>query len=334
MERINLKGYQSARAYVADFCQYSKRRNPRFTLGLLSRKLGLPQTATLSRILNGERKIGPELFAKLTRLFNFNEYEKKIFDILVRLDLEKEPLIIEALRNKLAFLDEENASHTSPAFQFQARSLNLWGEIRPLFLNHELKKFGFETIASYGISQTPFCLNFAQVNAGNEQFMQFSMAGYVKRASLPLADSEIFFHYLFSNHASINQFYNNLGSPYELSTLTGNFEDLPTQVSVLCEASQGSIQISFQQTEAEIQPFLQPNDVFGYNTQLKDQFAFPMRFRSTALMRPFDPNLDKCSWSSHSELGQLLDAIQFKPKVWTYHKDFTCEIYMPVKRHR
>lgn len=334
MQRIGLKGYRSARQYLSDYCAYNRQCNSRFTLGMLARKMNLPQTATLSRILNGERKIGPELSAKLTQFFEFSQNEITIFDLLVRLDQEQESVIIEALKTKLNQLHNQVKTQDDLAFQFQAKSLNLWGEVKAKSLNDELKKFGFETIAGYGVSATPFCLNIAQVQThGIDPFLQFAMAGYVKKNHQPLVESEIFFHHLVSNSPSLNQFYNKLGSPYEFGDLQGNFEESDRQILASCQNEKVKVEISFRQLGVKFEKFDQPNNIFGYNTLLKDQFAFPMRFRSTALVRPFDPNLDKCLWSTDFEMGRILEVIQFIPKFWTYHKDFNCEIDLPIQRY-
>ncbi|HUP58160.1 MAG TPA: TIGR02147 family protein [Bdellovibrionota bacterium] len=74
------------RSFLAHHAVTKKAAQPAWSLGAWAKALDLKATASLTRVLKGDRQPGPEISAKLTRYFKFNEAEKAYFENLVLLD--------------------------------------------------------------------------------------------------------------------------------------------------------------------------------------------------------------------------------------------------------
>ncbi len=80
-----LSQFLDYRTFLAEHAAAQKRRNPRWSYGAWARRLGVGGTATLTRIVQGERNPGPKLVDKLIEYFNFSPLESDYFRKLVKL---------------------------------------------------------------------------------------------------------------------------------------------------------------------------------------------------------------------------------------------------------
>lgn len=80
----SVKKYQDYKVFLNDYFRLKKELNNQWSLGAWASYMGLQNTSTLSRVLNGERIIGPKLFEKLVRYFEMNEEEIEHFKNLIK----------------------------------------------------------------------------------------------------------------------------------------------------------------------------------------------------------------------------------------------------------
>jgi uncharacterized protein (TIGR02147 family) len=86
MKMPNLSQFLDYRTFLAAHAAEQKRRNPRWSYGSWARRLGLGGTATITRIIQGDRLPGPKLIDKLITYFDFSPMESEYFKDLVRME--------------------------------------------------------------------------------------------------------------------------------------------------------------------------------------------------------------------------------------------------------
>lgn len=103
--KINLFQYTDYRTFLSDYAKISKSApGSRFSLGQWARRLGLGSTASLTRILAGDRMPGKAMTQKLVAYFCFTPSEAQYFEHLVLLDKSKSPAVSVLLMEKLKTL--------------------------------------------------------------------------------------------------------------------------------------------------------------------------------------------------------------------------------------
>lgn len=85
MKILHLSQFLDYRTFLAAHAEEQKRRNPRWSYGAWAKRLGLGGTATITRIVQGDRNPGPKLVDKLVAYFNFSPLEGEYFRNLVRM---------------------------------------------------------------------------------------------------------------------------------------------------------------------------------------------------------------------------------------------------------
>lgn len=130
--------YFDFRNFLADHLEYVKRGNPRFSYGSWAVRMGLSSTASLTRLVKGDRFPGAEITRRLCEYFRFSERERRYFENLVLLervkgDPELKPLVVEKLlavnhKRKFQALDHETFRMISNWYYFAIRELSQRGD--------------------------------------------------------------------------------------------------------------------------------------------------------------------------------------------------------------
>jgi uncharacterized protein (TIGR02147 family) len=103
MTQHQLFTFNNYRDFLNDFLLKKKSINRHFSLGLWAKDLGLSSTASLSRILNGQRSPGKDITEKLVDYFKFRKKEREYFVHLILLEKAHEDddlrgLVVDKLR--------------------------------------------------------------------------------------------------------------------------------------------------------------------------------------------------------------------------------------------
>jgi uncharacterized protein (TIGR02147 family) len=97
-----LNQFLDYRTFLIAHAQEQKRRNPQWSYGAWAKRLGLGGTATITRIIHGDRHPGPKLVDKLVQYFGFAPREAEYFRDLVQLDkLRSDPKMSALLMERL-----------------------------------------------------------------------------------------------------------------------------------------------------------------------------------------------------------------------------------------
>lgn len=333
MNPPNLFDYDSYIEYLKNYFLFKNSKNSRFNYTLWSQKLNLANVSVLTRIISGDRTPGAQVLKSFFEYFKFSELEQEYFLTLVRMEKETEKSVQDLYRRKIADLRIQSGN-IKPIMHIQAHNLIIWGQAHPEEVDKLLSPYGFESILGYASSSTSICLNGAFVYQSNlGSYSQFSFANYCKRTGSTLSASEMFFSRLYASRNEVAQQFQEWGSPYQFSSMEAMLEpESPLLEFCLKDQKDEVLNLSFAQHKKTLQEADQPNDIYGYNALLGASRGFPMSFKSKAIIREFDPLIDKCQWRKDSELGKVLDTIQFRPAFWTYQSEFNAIIYPHEKR--
>lgn len=116
-----LNQFLDYRTFLIAHAQEQKRRNPQWSYGAWAKRLGLGGTATITRIVQGDRHPGPKLVEKLVDYFGFTAPEAEYFRDLVQLDkLKNDPKMSTMLREKLGKKSSSDPKKDGDEKAFQA----------------------------------------------------------------------------------------------------------------------------------------------------------------------------------------------------------------------
>jgi len=99
---LSILSFSDYRAFLAAHAQDMRRKNPRWSLGAWTRRLGLKTTSSLSKVINGERNPGEAMSKKMIDYFDFNNEETCHFrDLILLHKLARNPEMSVRLLDKL-----------------------------------------------------------------------------------------------------------------------------------------------------------------------------------------------------------------------------------------
>lgn len=120
-QRSDIKTFTDYRAFLRSYAYEAKKRNGQWTLGIWANQLGLKDTSSLTKILNGQRHPGPQVTEKLCKHFKFNLRDRAYFQDLVTLyKNQNNPRLCVALLEKMGkqFPQSDLAIIDTRSFEF------------------------------------------------------------------------------------------------------------------------------------------------------------------------------------------------------------------------
>jgi uncharacterized protein (TIGR02147 family) len=128
----SLTQYLDYRTFLVAHAQEQKRRSTHWTFGAWSKRLGLKGTASLTRVIQGNRHPGPQMIESLVRYFSFGDKDAEYFRDLVRLSA----LIMEKMGKKFAngvvkYVDEKTFNVISNWYHLPIREMVRLNDFRP-----------------------------------------------------------------------------------------------------------------------------------------------------------------------------------------------------------
>lgn len=107
----SLFDYSDYRSYLSNYAKEMKLHKKSWSLGSWSKQLGLANTASLSRVIKGDRAPGDELVEKLVSYFGFNQRHAEYFRHLVNMDKQKNNVAV-----RMLLMDRLKSLHPQKAF--------------------------------------------------------------------------------------------------------------------------------------------------------------------------------------------------------------------------
>jgi uncharacterized protein (TIGR02147 family) len=83
MEKIRVNQFTDYRAFLLAHIQDKRKSQPQWTFGVWTKTLGLKDTSSITKIIQGQRHPGQEITKKFIKYFNFSEREAQYFNDLV-----------------------------------------------------------------------------------------------------------------------------------------------------------------------------------------------------------------------------------------------------------
>lgn len=104
---LSIKKFTSYKAYLNHYVELKKQQTPTFSLGSWAKHMGLKDTSSIGKVINGQREAGPQIADKLINYFSFSPSEEKYFRNLIKLSkLKNNPELSTALLEKMGKLQE------------------------------------------------------------------------------------------------------------------------------------------------------------------------------------------------------------------------------------
>ncbi|MDD0854329.1 DUF4423 domain-containing protein [Halobacteriovorax sp. GB3] len=104
MDDLSIFNFSDYRVFIRSYINGKKKNKSSFSVSQFSSQLGLKDTSSLTKILNGQRNPGELINQKFIEAFKFNSEEESYYRDLVRLKKEKDVFkkneILESLKKK------------------------------------------------------------------------------------------------------------------------------------------------------------------------------------------------------------------------------------------
>ena len=130
---LSIRKHTDYRTFLAAHAQDMKRTHPEWSYGVWARRLGLRDTSSITKILNGDRDPGNQITEQLIAYFQFRDKEALYFRDLVRLSkIRKDPRLSVMLMEKMGktfpnsdhrLLDEKTFAAISNWFYLPLREM-------------------------------------------------------------------------------------------------------------------------------------------------------------------------------------------------------------------
>lgn len=110
MEKLRVQSFTDYRSFLLAHVQDKRRANPSWTYGMWARSLGLKDTSSITKIIQGQRHPGAEMTEKLIKYFALSERDAQYFGDLVQFQkVKNDPRLSVLLLQKLG---RHNRDHT------------------------------------------------------------------------------------------------------------------------------------------------------------------------------------------------------------------------------
>jgi uncharacterized protein (TIGR02147 family) len=127
------------REFLVNHAEAKQLANPHWNYSMWAKALGLQSTSSLTKVLSGDRKPGPNMVDRLVHYFKFNAEEENQFRSLVLLSKDKTATVMSSLLKRTQ--KTENALQFRVLELFEFRLVSEWQHlaIRELFRVKNLK---------------------------------------------------------------------------------------------------------------------------------------------------------------------------------------------------
>lgn len=345
--------YKSLRHFLADYSTTRRLGNPNWSFGVWAKKLGIANTATLTRILNGDRMPGEKLMAALIEYFEFSGKEREYFEwialrdksienlsLLALIDRHLEGLSEEVAREKVASdfisgnglsdLTKPGAIGVQPLLTVdQGKLLVLWGNCELESTRTLLAKHGLEPIAPLGsaLAAVVVC-QYADSNVG--AFAESYVAFFSKPIGSGAENSGFFYWKHIANNLQVATFGRMIwGNLFRVGQVELMSTDDDSLVGIVGRGGEMLVRLEMRRVNSGAESFSEVAEYYGFAGRELGQTKYKIVLRATGVRRLFDPGRDGFSVASHYSLAIVLEHAAFKPQSWTVYHPLSAGIYPP-----
>lgn len=320
----------SFREFLRRYAEYRRSERPGWTFGAWARRLGVSQTATLTRVINGDRDPGEQLGRALADYFQFRGIDSELWDCLLLHDKARPGSRVRALiERRIAELRRvARASLRDPAIEEpllqieHSHLVSLQGTGRLEVATELLRAHALAPVPINGGAYVVFNLSeHGATTAGPYAEFYLSLLACVPdRAAV---DTGLFFAVLVCNSPGLASFGRVVwGNLYEVGAVS--LERAPGRWRGTVVHGDARLELHVAPPAGE--PSAERLEAQGYATRLR---KFRVHTQSHRQFKPHDPATDRLEVSGWPQLGDLIDRLEFRPLAWEVHTDLSCQVYPP-----
>lgn len=179
--------FMDFRAFLLAHAQESRARNPRWTFGVWAKMLGLKGTASITRILKGERDPGEKLTQALIQYFGFDGDAAEYFKDLIRLHkASQDP------RLGVALLEKMGKQYPNSALRvLDDRSFEVISNWYTLVIREMVRLRDFEEDAESIAHQIIFPITSKEVNSAIANLLELGLLSRSESGRLKITEGRI-----------------------------------------------------------------------------------------------------------------------------------------------
>jgi uncharacterized protein (TIGR02147 family) len=182
-----LQEFTDYRSFLLAHAQRAKQERSSFSLGHWARRLGLKDTSSLTKILNGDREPGDQMTERLVDYFKFNSREADYFRDLVRLSkIRRDPRLSVALLEKMA------KKYPSGSFrQLDEKSFSLLANWFYLPLREMIRFEEFQESSDWINSNLQFHVGARDLRLAVETMLELNLLSRDEKGRLQVTDAQV-----------------------------------------------------------------------------------------------------------------------------------------------
>ncbi len=324
--------------FLLAFAEHKRQTQRAWSMGVWARDLKVSNVATLTRVVNGERKVGPALSDKFIAYFRFDQREAEYFHHLALAEKNADDTLLKGYAQaRLRMLREDrepkiaSPEDAKPVFHMQSkRLLALWGTIDVATFNRALAAEDLEALDNRerGLSGISVALyDDSSVGAFGEVFF----CVLAKRRGAKLDRAGFYHHLLYADQATVTTYaamvWGNIHRPAVIEIGTG--QRFPISAKMTTDGVT-AFELAMSPDLLVSAPEQAMPNVYG----ISNQPHYHSRFLSTSTMvgvkRLFDPAQDTFRMQP-SAFSEFVERMDFRPYSWASYDKVDCDVFAPTE---
>lgn len=343
MGKFNLKSifdHQDLGSFLNAYADSMRESQLSWTLGAWSKTLGLSNTATLTRVMHGERSPDLHVYRALSQFFSFSPIESEYFKLLIMKARAKGDKVLESILEEKIWpghtrkSDESQNLPWSKGFEenflkiSRGRILTLEGLGSAQFLETHIPHQNLELVRSNGKTHMAiiFC-DYRESNIG--PFREFCVAVLAKPRSASLTEIGFVLTHVYSDESYVCNLCKIVWG-FNCYKTDLEFDFFKQNTCKIMESSEPILSLELNQDIGTFNKVHNKLQVNGFSSLMGSLSTFRMNYLGSISERNFDASKDRISYQNSSKIGQILEKSHFEPYKWTAYWDIQADITSPM----
>lgn len=336
MPAPRLIDYASVRAFLLAHAEHKRATHPRWTFGMWARQLGLRHTATITRVLNGDREPGDDVIRALAAYFAFSPLEARYWECLVLRDRTVAGCYLRELAEKeLELLHRAAAAELAepvrdlnlPLWEMEGTVLSLQGWCEHAAAQRLLAPHGLRTLP--GFARTLVAIQTARYPVATVgAYCHFFVAMWACVAAGAGFEPGVFLPLQICDEPKVAAFGEIVwGNPYHDGRIELESEGATPRGVV--ELGSERVEVAAEGIAAATAPVANHIEAQVFSRLIERPGQFRLAVDATTRVKPFDAAGDVFALYGHGRVAQLVAALGFEPAMWEFYTDVRCAAFPP-----
>lgn len=316
MNKLSVFEYSEPKQFLEDYVKLKRKESTTWSLGSWANKLGVSGTASISRVLNGERIPGENLTRALAKFFKFtNEEERHFF----------------TLWERERFYRREDLQSSTAMIIKNAKVIVLSGSVDLQRASQFLEPLSLDPLIVNGMTIAAININiYSETSFG--PFSESHVCIAVKPKNGGLLDTGLYFDgYCYSSERAIQE-----------AKLRWDFKIIQRPIHLSQDNLQMAVHMNsnrdlFFRIAMENRNFKRVSEkyeIFGYSKTPSGIFKAKFAIDTMGRECDFDPMIDTFGLTSNEAASALLSQLAFRPQKWVIHENLFSVVYPPSNPDR